>query len=120
MDMLRFHKFTIGANWIGDYGSSEDFAGFTSLLAYSPIHNVKDEAKYPPVLIVTSDHDDRVFPAHSYKYGAAMQQAVRGRCDAGPVFMRIERDAGHGGSTPINKWIEEWSDEMGFALHFMP
>lgn len=123
MDMLRFQKFTVGAAWISDYGSSDDPAGFRYLRAYSPLHNVKPGAKYPPVLIVTGDHDDRVFPAHSYKYAAAMQAAVAGRPDAGPVLIRIDTNTGHGGSSgtsPVSKTIDEWADRMAFAVHAMP
>lgn len=119
MDMLRFHKFTIGASWIADYGSSDDPEGFKTLFAYSPLHNIKSDANYPPVLIVASEEDDRVHPAHSYKYGAAMQEAVRGRCDAGPVFMRIEEGAGHGAHTPLHKRIEDWTDRISFALYYL-
>jgi prolyl oligopeptidase len=120
MDMLRYHKFTAGASWASDYGSSDDPAGFAYLRAYSPLHTVKAGAKYPPVLVTTGDHDDRVFPAHSYKYAAAMQAAVARF--GGPVLIRIETNAGHGGSsgtTPVTKTIDEWADRMGFAAHFV-
>jgi prolyl oligopeptidase len=123
MDMLRFHTFTIGAPWASDYGNSEDQAGFRYLVAYSPLHNVKAGAKYPPVLITTGDHDDRVYPAHSFKYAAAMQFNAREVPGAGPVLIRIDSNAGHGGSSgtsPVSKTIDEWADKMGFAAHFMP
>jgi prolyl oligopeptidase len=123
MDMLRFHKFTVGAAWISDYGTSDDAEGFRYLSAYSPVHTVKPGAKYPPVLIVTGDHDDRVFPAHSFKYAAAMQAAVAARPDAGPVLIRIDTNTGHGGSSgssPVAKTIDEWADRMAFAVHYLP
>ena len=120
MDMLRYHKFTVGAAWARDYGTSDTAEGFAYLSAYSPVHTVKPAAKYPAILVTTGDHDDRVFPAHSYKYTAAMQATVAGRADTGPVLIRIETNAGHGGSsgtTPVSKTIDEWADRMGFAAH---
>jgi prolyl oligopeptidase len=123
MDMLRYHKFTIGATWASDYGTSEDPAGFKYLLAYSPIHNAVYGGKYPAVLITTGDHDDRVFPAHSFKYAAAMQAAIRTTPYEKPILIRIDSNAGHGGSSgtaPVSKTIDEWADRMGFAAHFMP
>lgn len=122
MDMLRYHKFTVGAGWASDYGNSDDAAGFKYLSAYSPLHTVKAGTKYPPVFITTGDHDDRVFPAHSFKYAAAMQAAVAGRADAGPVVIRIDTKAGHGGASgtlPVAKSIDEWADRLGFALHYL-
>jgi prolyl oligopeptidase len=122
MDMLRFHTFTVGAPWASDYGSSADPEGFRYLRAYSPVHTVKFGAKYPAVLITTGDHDDRVFPAHSFKYAAEMQRAVLGVLGAGPVLIRIDSNAGHGGSSgtsPVSKTIDEWADKMGFAAHFI-
>ena len=118
MDMLRFHKFTIGAGWVSDYGSSDTPEGFAYLRAYSPLHTVKPGARYPAVLVTTGDHDDRVFPAHSFKYAAALQAAVA-QSDK-PALIRIESNAGHGGSsgtTPVSKTIDEWSDLLGFTLH---
>ncbi len=118
MDMLRYHKFTVGANWAGDFGNSDTPEGFKYLVAYSPLHTVKKGAKYPAILLTTGDHDDRVFPAHSYKYTAAMQQAVAP--DAGPVLIHIEANAGHGGSSgtsPVSKTIEDWAYRMGFGAH---
>jgi prolyl oligopeptidase len=129
MDMLRYHKFTIGAAWASDYGTSETAEGFRYLRAYSPLHNITPGAKYPAVLITTGDHDDRVYPAHSFKYAATLQAAVAGvksdRPSQGanlgrPVLIRIESNAGHGGSsgtTPVSKTIDEWADMMGFAAH---
>jgi prolyl oligopeptidase len=123
MDMLRYHTFTIGAEWASDYGTSADPVGFKYLRAYSPVHNVKRCARYPAVLIVTGDHDDRVFPAHSFKYAAEMQHAVGDVPGAGPVLIRIDSNTGHGGSSgtsPATKVIDEWSDEIAFAAHFIP
>jgi len=123
MDMLRYHKFTVGAAWASDYGNSDDEAGFRYLKAYSPLHNVKAGAKYPPVLIMTGDHDDRVFPAHSFKYAATMQYEASKVPGSGPILIRIESNAGHGGSSgtsPVSKTIDEWADKMGFAAHYLP
>jgi prolyl oligopeptidase len=119
MDMLRYHKFTVGAAWATDFGSSDTPDGFKYLLAYSPLHTVKPGAKYPAVLVTTGDHDDRVHPGHSYKYTAAMQAAVAP--DAGPILIHIEANAGHGGSSgtsPVSKTIEDWALRMGFGAHF--
>ncbi|WP_197677740.1 prolyl oligopeptidase family serine peptidase [Opitutus sp. GAS368] len=119
MDMLRYHKFTVGAAWASDYGNSDTPEGFKYLAAYSPLHTVKAGARYPAVLVTTGDHDDRVFPAHSYKYVATMQQAVA--ADAGPVLIHIEANAGHGGSSgtsPVSKTIADWAYRMGFGAHF--
>lgn len=111
MDMLRFHKFTIGWAWTGDYGSSDDPEMFPHLLAYSPLHNVRRGTEYPAVLVTTADHDDRVVPGHSYKYAAAMQWAQAG--DA-PILIRIDVDAGHGAGKPLSKTIEEAADTLAF------
>jgi len=112
MDMLRFQKFTVGYGWIPEYGSSESSADqFQTLYAYSPYHNIKVGAKYPPTLIMTADHDDRVFPAHSFKFAAAMQHAQGG--DA-PILLRIESKAGHGAGTPTSKAINEVADRYAF------
>jgi prolyl oligopeptidase len=111
MDMLRFPKFTIGWAWTSDYGSPDDPEEFKALYAYSPYHNVKPGAKYPATLVTTADHDDRVFPAHSFKYTAAMQAAQGG--DA-PVLIRIETKAGHGAGKPTAKIIQEQADLYGF------
>ncbi|HEX2639326.1 MAG TPA: prolyl oligopeptidase family serine peptidase, partial [Pyrinomonadaceae bacterium] len=113
MDMLRFPKFTIGWAWTSDYGSPDNPDEFKAIYAYSPYHNVKPGTKYPATLITTADHDDRVFPAHSFKYTAAMQAAQAG--DA-PILIRIETKAGHGAGKPTTKQIEEITDTYGFLV----
>jgi prolyl oligopeptidase len=113
MDMLRFHKFTIGSAWIYDYGSSDDAAQFKALYAYSPLHNIKPGTHYPATLITTGDHDDRVVPAHSFKYAATLQAAQRGPA---PVLIRIETKAGHGAGKPTTKIIEETADKWAFVM----
>ena len=113
MDMLRFQKFTIGWAWTSDYGSSENADEFKAIYAYSPLHNIKKGTKYPAVLVTTADHDDRVVPAHSFKYAATLQEAQAG--DA-PVLIRIETKAGHGAGKPTAKVIEEQADIYGFLM----
>src|SRR5690606_22863775 len=113
LDMLRFHTFTIGWAWTDDYGSSENPEEFEALYAYSPYHRVEQGTCYPPTLIVTADHDDRVYPAHSFKFAAALQ-AAQG-C-ANPILIRIETRAGHGAGKPTDKIIEEAADEMAFLV----
>ena len=113
MDMLRFHKFTIGWAWIDDYGSSDDAEQFKALHAYSPIHNVKPGTAYPATMVITADHDDRVVPAHSFKFAATLQAAQSG--DA-PILIRIETKAGHGAGKPTSKIIEEAADRWAFLL----
>ena len=112
MDMLRFQKFTIGWAWTSDYGSSDNAEDFKWLYAYSPLHNLKPGTKYPPTLIATADHDDRVVPGHSFKFTATMQADQAG---PGPVLIRVETKAGHGGGKPISKIIEETADEWSFV-----
>ena len=114
LDMLRFQKFTIGWAWVSDYGSSEDSQQFKALLAYSPLHNLRAGTRYPATLITTADHDDRVVPAHSYKFAAALQAAQSGTA---PVLIRIETQAGHGAGKPTRKIIEEVADLWGFLVH---
>ncbi|HAB15226.1 MAG TPA: prolyl oligopeptidase family serine peptidase [Verrucomicrobiota bacterium] len=114
MDMLRFHKFTIGWAWVSDYGSSERPDEFKALYAYSPYHNLKPNTCYPPTLITTGDHDDRVVPAHSFKFAARLQ-AVQD-CN-NPVLIRIETRAGHGAGKPTTKIIEESADRLAFIAH---
>jgi prolyl oligopeptidase len=113
MDMLRFHRFTIGWAWTSDYGSSDDPEEFKAIYKYSPLHNLKPGTKYPPTLILTADHDDRVVPAHSFKFAATMQAAQVG--DA-PVLIRIETKAGHGAGKPTSKAIDEVADEWSFLV----
>ncbi len=112
MDMLRFQKFTIGWAWASDYGSSDNAEDFKYLYKYSPLHNVKP-AKYPPTLITTADHDDRVFPGHSFKFAATLQAAQKG--DA-PILIRIETRAGHGAGKPTTKQIEDVTDQWSFLV----
>ena len=116
MDMLRFNKFTIGWAWESDYGSPENKEEFRALYAYSPYHNVKQGVCYPPTLVTTADHDDRVFPAHSFKFTAALQAAQA--CD-NPVLIRIETRAGHGAGKPTSKRIEEAADMLAFLDYFL-
>lgn len=113
MDMLRFHKFTIGAAWIPEYGSPDDPEEFKALYAYSPLHNLKPGTKYPATLITTADHDDRVWPGHSFKFAAAIQAAQEGPA---PVLIRIETKAGHGAGKPTTKIIEEVADRWAFLV----
>jgi prolyl oligopeptidase len=111
MDMLRFQKFTIGAAWVDEYGSSDNAEQFQVLRAYSPLHNIKPGTKYPAVFITTSDHDDRVVPGHSFKYAATLQAAQAGDR---PALIRIETRAGHGAGKPVTKIIDEWADRLAF------
>jgi len=113
MDMLRFHKFTIGWAWVSDYGSADNAEEFKAIYAYSPLHNLKDGVKYPATMVTTADHDDRVVPAHSFKFAARLQEA---QADAAPVLIRIETKAGHGAGKPTSKIIEELADKLGFLV----
>ena len=113
LDMLRFHKFTIGWAWTSDYGSPENPDEFQALYAYSPLHTLKPRTAYPATMITTADHDDRVVPAHSFKFAAALQAAHRGEQ---PVLIRIETKAGHGGGKPTAKIIEEIADRWAFLV----
>lgn len=110
LDMLRYHRFTIGHAWVSEYGSAEEAEQFPFLFAYSPLHNAKP-ANYPPLLITTASTDDRVVPAHSYKFAATMQKAQQGEA---PILIRIETKAGHGAGKPVAKVIEEKADEFSF------
>jgi prolyl oligopeptidase len=114
MDMLRFHKFTIGWAWTSDYGSSDNAEEFKALYAYSPLHNLKPGTKYPPTLIATSDHDDRVVPGHSFKFAATMQADQAGPA---PILIRIETKAGHGAGKSITKLIDEFADTWSFLAY---
>ncbi|OJH37977.1 S9 family peptidase [Cystobacter ferrugineus] len=116
LDMLRFHKFTIGWAWTSDYGSAENPEEFKALHAYSPLHQVKPGTRYPAMLVHTADHDDRVVPGHSFKFTAAAQAAQAGEA---PVLIRIETKAGHGAGKPTSKIIEEYSDLWAFSLDQM-
>ena len=111
MDMLRYHKFTVGKGWIPEYGSADDPEMFPVLKAYSPLHNLDDGTAYPATLVTTADHDDRVVPAHSFKFAARLQDAHAGEA---PVLIRIETDAGHGAGKPTAKIIEEQADLWSF------
>ncbi len=113
LDMLRFQHFTISWAWASEYGSSDKPEDFKFLRAYSPLHNLQPGANYPPTLITTGDHDDRVMPAHSYKFAAAMQHAQAG--DA-PVLIRIETRTGHGQGRPTTKQIELAADQLAFFV----
>jgi prolyl oligopeptidase len=115
MDMLRFHKFTIGWNWIADYGSSDNPEEFKALYAYSPLHNIKAGVKYPATLVTTADHDDRVVPAHSFKYAATLQEKASRE---NPVLIRIETKSGHGSSN-LTKQLEAVADIYAFIFHNM-
>ena len=111
MDMLRFHRFTIGWAWTSDYGSADDPEEFRTLIGYSPLHNIRPGVAYPATLVTTGDHDDRVVPGHSFKFAAALQAAQAG--DA-PVVIRIDTDAGHGAGKPVHKLIDERTDVLAF------
>ena len=117
LDMLRYHTFTAGAGWAYDYGTADDSKEmFAYLKGYSPVHNVKSGTKYPATLITTGDHDDRVVPAHSFKFAAELQEKQAGE---NPVLIRIESNAGHGAGTPVAKTIEQYADIFGFTLFNM-
>lgn len=115
MDMLRFHKFTIGWNWIAEYGSSDNEADFKNLYAYSPIHNIKPGVNYPATLVTTADHDDRVVPAHSFKYAATLQENYKG---SNPALIRIDVNSGHGASN-LQKALETTADIYSFIFYNM-
>lgn len=117
LDMLRYHTFTAGAGWSYDYGTADDDKDmFDYLYGYSPVHNVKEGVSYPATLITTADHDDRVVPAHSFKFAAELQAKHTG---ANPLLIRIEENAGHGAGTPTSKTIEQYADIFGFTLYNM-
>jgi prolyl oligopeptidase len=116
MDMLRFHKFTIGWAWVGEYGSSENPEQFKYLYKYSPLHNIKAGVEYPAALVNTADHDDRVFPAHSFKYIATLQEKYKGK---NPVLIRIETQVGHGAGTATSKSIQLYTDIYSFMFYNM-
>ena len=117
LDMLRYHTFTAGAGWAYDYGTAEDSKEmFEYLKGYSPVHNVKEGVEYPATLVTTGDHDDRVVPAHSFKFAAELQDKQSG---SNPTLIRIETNAGHGAGTPVAKTIEQYADIFGFTLFNM-
>lgn len=117
LDMLRYHTFTAGAGWAYDYGTADDNKEmFEYLKGYSPVHNVKEGVNYPATLVTTGDHDDRVVPAHSFKFAAELQDKQTGN---NPTIIRIETDAGHGAGTPVSKTIEQYADIFGFTLYNM-
>ncbi len=117
MDMLRYHTFTAGAGWAYDYGTAEDSKEmFDYLKGYSPVHNIKEGVEYPATLVTTGDHDDRVVPAHSFKFAAELQAKQAGN---NPALIRIETNAGHGAGTPVSKTIEQYADIFGFTLYNM-
>jgi prolyl oligopeptidase len=111
MDMLRFHRFTIGWGWTSDFGSPDEPDDFATIFAYSPLHNIRPGVAYPATLVTTGDHDDRVVPGHSLKFAAALQAAQAG--DA-PIVIRIDTDAGHGVGKPVHKLIDERTDVLAF------
>lgn len=113
MDMLRYHRFTIGWAWVNEYGSSDDPQQFQTLIKYSPLHNLRPGVRYPSTLVTTADHDDRVVPGHSYKFAAALQYAHAGD---NPVLIRIDTRAGHGAGTPTAKLIEQAADMLAFLV----
>lgn len=117
MDMLRYHTFTAGAGWAYDYGTADDSKEmFEYLKGYSPVHNIKEGVSYPATLVTTADHDDRVVPAHSFKFAAELQAKQTGN---NPALIRIETNAGHGAGTPVTKTIEQYADIFGFTLYNM-
>jgi prolyl oligopeptidase len=114
LDMLRYHKFTVGWGWVVEYGSSDQTEAFHNLIKYSPLHNLKKGTKYPATLITTADHDDRVVPAHSFKFAATLQEMHQG---SAPVLIRIDEKAGHGAGKPISKTIDELTDVWSFVFY---
>jgi prolyl oligopeptidase len=115
MDMLRFQKFTIGAAWVREYGSSEESEEmFKYLLSYSPLHTIREDVNYPAVLVMTADHDDRVVPLHSFKYTAALQDKYKG---LNPILIRVDTKSGHGMGKPTSKLIEQVTDEWSFVFY---
>jgi prolyl oligopeptidase len=117
LDMLRFHKFTIGWAWTSDYGSSDHPEEFRTLLAYSPLHALKPGVRYPATLISTADHDDRVVPAHSFKFAARLQECQPP--DGPPVLIRIDKEAGHGAGKALRKVIEQTTDVLAFLVRVL-
>ena len=116
MDMLRYHEFTIGWAWASDYGRSDDAEMFDALHAYSPVHNLREGVKYPATLVTTGDHDDRVVPAHSYKFISELQRVQQGD---NPTIIRIQVNTGHGAGKPTALLIEEWADVWSFLEKYL-
>ena len=116
MDMLRYEKFTIGHAWAVEYGSTSEEKYFNNLVQYSPLHNIQKGTHYPAVLVYTADHDDRVVPAHSFKYAAALQEGQAGK---DPILIRIGQSAGHGAGKPTRKIIQEHSEKWAFMFYEM-
>ncbi len=114
MDMLRYHKFTVGWGWIDEYGNPDSANHFANIYKYSPLHNIKSDVEYPAIMVTTADHDDRVVPAHSFKYMATLQQKYKGN---NPTLIRIDVKAGHGGGKPLSKTIEETADIFSFIFY---
>ena len=112
LDMVRYHKFGLGKAWISEYGTADEAADFKFLYAYSPYHRVAPGAHYPPFLMMSSDHDDRVDPMHARKFTAELQAASEA-----PVWLRIERNAGHGGADVVKQQVEQWTDAFAFIQH---
>jgi prolyl oligopeptidase len=112
MDLLRFHRFTIGWAWTSDYGDPDQPESYKWVRAYSPLHALREGTAYPPTLVMTGDHDDRVVPGHSFKFGATMQAAQQGNA---PVLIRIETSAGHGAGTPVSKLVDARADMLAFV-----
>ncbi len=116
MDMLRYHKFTVGWGWVVEYGSSDNKTDFDYLIKYSPLHNLKQGTDYPATMVTTADHDDRVVPAHSFKYAATLQAMNSGK---NPALIRIDKQAGHGAGKPTSKVIDEWGDILSFTMYHL-
>ncbi len=114
LDMLRYEQFTIGYAWATDYGSVSEEEHFKNLLSYSPLHNIKEGTDYPATMVVTADHDDRVVPAHSFKFAAALQRAQSGNQ---PILIRIDKNSGHGAGKPTSKILDEWADIYSFTMY---
>lgn len=119
MDMLRYHKFTIGWSWSKEYGTSDDSTSFNNLIKYSPLHTIKKNVNHPATLVTTADHDDRVVPAHSFKYTAALQEAQSQVKGANPVLIRVDVKAGHGAGKPMTKIMDELADVYAFMFYNM-
>ena len=117
MDMLRFHKFTVGWGWVVEYGSSDSLDHFNNLIKFSPLHNINPDVEYPAVMVTTADHDDRVVPAHSFKYAATLQE--KRKANKNPLLIRVDVKAGHGAGKPISKTIDEQTDIWSFLFYNM-